>query len=108
VKVSCTSHDALLERSQRFGYLEGRSRHPGVSVKKAEGVILIIKQLAEFVQKTETNVKLCIAGGGDHHRDISDYLEYATLPSGLIVELLGYVDDMDAINKKADIFCLPL
>ena len=72
--------------------------------KKAEGVILIIKQLAEFVQKAETNVKLRIAGRGEHHKDIIEYLEHAKLPSGLIVELLGYVEDMDAMYKEADVF----
>ncbi len=72
--------------------------------KKAEGVISLIKNLADFVRTNDTELDLYVAGDGIHLKDISNYIQSSELPSRLRVKLLGYVHNMDHYYNIADIF----
>jgi glycosyltransferase involved in cell wall biosynthesis len=71
---------------------------------KAKGVIWMIKQLNSAMCRVETPLHYTIAGDGAHLNDLRDYLARAHISEYLDIDLVGYVSDLDAIYRCADVF----
>lgn len=72
--------------------------------EKAQGVIWIIDQLCKYAHAHEVELRLRVAGAGQHLRDIKQHLEVVKMPDGVDVCLEGYVDELDEFYRRADVF----
>lgn len=71
--------------------------------EKAEGIIWIIKQLVSFVHRHRVEIHFCVAGAGQHLKDVEAYI--STLKSDFLrVDILGFISDLDTYYSKADAF----
>lgn len=72
--------------------------------KKADGVCWLINALSSFVEETDEKIDFYVAGGGAFLEKIAEYSEKLQFPTGLTVNLLGYVDNVADLYRRADIF----
>jgi len=72
--------------------------------EKAEGVIWLINTLNHFVFKHGVLIRLRIAGGGQHLKDVERYLCSYEKHELLEVDILGYVDNLDKVYSSTDVF----
>lgn len=72
--------------------------------EKAEGVIWIINSLNRYILEYGESIHLCVAGGGQHLKDVEEYLCSYKKSDLLEVELLGFVDNLASHYSSTDIF----
>lgn len=71
--------------------------------EKAKGVIWLIEHLNRFVCDNRFDVCFRIAGDGLHLKDVKEYLGKITKSEFMTIKLEGFVEDLDAHYRNADI-----
>lgn len=71
---------------------------------KAGGVLWLADRLIGMANEGAPPMRLRIAGGGAHLDEVVQGLTARTLPPGLEIEALGFVRDIEALYRQADVF----